>query len=97
MTPITIVITDDHRVVASSLKAYLESFPDLRVVGVAPSGEALLAQVRAWSPAIVLLDLLMPGGIDGVETVAFVDDPADRCLHGGRQQKRRRCHADLGD
>ena len=68
MTPITIVITDDHRVVASSLKAYLESFPDLRVIGVAPSGEALLKQVRAWSPAIVLLDLLMPGGIDGVET-----------------------------
>jgi len=68
MTSITIVITDDHRVVASSLKAYLESFPDLKVVGMAQSGEVLLKQVHEWSPAIVLLDLLMPGGIDGVET-----------------------------
>lgn len=68
MTTIRIAITDDHRVVASSLKAYLESFADLAVVGIAPSGEALLQHVTSWSPAIVLLDLLMPGGIDGVET-----------------------------
>jgi NarL family two-component system response regulator LiaR len=68
VTPITIVLTDDHRVVTTSLTAYLQSFPDMKVVGVAPSGEALLANVAAWKPQIVLLDLLMPGGIDGVET-----------------------------
>jgi NarL family two-component system response regulator LiaR len=68
MTPITIAITDDHRVVTASLKAYLESFPDMRVVGVAKSGESLLENVAAWAPQVALLDLLMPGGIDGVET-----------------------------
>ena len=64
----TIVLVDDHRVVTSSLKAYLESFPDLRVVGVAASGEELLEQVDRWKPDIVLQDLLLPGGIDGIET-----------------------------
>lgn len=65
---ITIALADDHRVVTTSLTAYLQTFADMKVVGVAPSGEALLERVSAWRPQVVLLDLLMPGGIDGVET-----------------------------
>jgi NarL family two-component system response regulator LiaR len=68
VTPITIVLADDHKVVTTSLTAYLHSFPEMRVVGVASSGEALLKAIAAWRPQILLLDLLMPGGIDGVET-----------------------------
>lgn len=66
--PIAVALTDDHRVVTQGLKLYLESFPDIRVVGVASSGEELLAQVDQWLPQVVVLDLLMPGGLDGVET-----------------------------
>ncbi len=69
MTPARIAIVDDHRVVARSLQSYLESFADLQVVGVATSGEVLLAQVDTWQPDVVIVDLLMPGGIDGIETV----------------------------
>jgi DNA-binding NarL/FixJ family response regulator len=69
VTPVRIAIVDDHRVVARSLESYLESFTDLQVVGVAPSGEFLLAQVDTWQPDVVIVDLLMPGGIDGIETV----------------------------
>ena len=65
---IAIAIVDDHRVVTRSLKSYLESFPDLIVVGIAVSGEELLEHLEAWQPQIVLQDLLLPGGIDGVET-----------------------------
>lgn len=68
MTPITIALADDHRVVTRSLQMYLESFPDLRVVGVATSGEELLAHLSEWRPQVVLQDLLLPGGIDGIET-----------------------------
>jgi NarL family two-component system response regulator LiaR len=67
--PVSIVLVDDHRVVAGSLKAYLESFPDLQVVGIAASGEELLANLPRWNPQIVLQDLMMPGGIDGIETI----------------------------
>jgi len=64
----TIALVDDHRVVTRSLKSYLESFPDLKVVGIAASGEELLDHLREWKPQIVLQDLLLPGGIDGIET-----------------------------
>ena len=72
MNPIRVVLVDDHRVVTTSLKAYLESFPDLAVVGVAASGEELLQRIEQWAPEIVLQDLLLPGGIDGVETTRRV-------------------------
>jgi DNA-binding NarL/FixJ family response regulator len=65
---IPIVLVDDHRVVTHSLKLYLESFPDLRVVGIAATGEELLERLDRWQPQVVLVDLLMPGGIDGLET-----------------------------
>jgi NarL family two-component system response regulator LiaR len=65
---IQIALVDDHRVVTRSLKAYLESFPDFEVVGIAASGEELLNHLSEWRPQIVLLDLLMPGGWDGIET-----------------------------
>jgi NarL family two-component system response regulator LiaR len=68
MTVITIALVDDHRVVTRSLKAYLESFPDLTVVGIAASGEELLQHVEEWKPQVVLQDLLMPGRLDGIET-----------------------------
>jgi NarL family two-component system response regulator LiaR len=68
MSVISIVLVDDHQVVTHSLKAYLESFPDLKVVGIAATGEELLTHLDEWRPRVVLQDLLMPGGIDGIET-----------------------------
>ena len=68
MSRIRIALVDDHRVVTRSLKAYLESFPDFEVVGIAAGGEELLKHLSEWRPQIVLLDLLMPGGWDGIET-----------------------------
>jgi DNA-binding NarL/FixJ family response regulator len=65
---ITIALVDDHRVVARSLQAYLESFADLKVVGVAATGEELLEKLDVWNPQVVLQDLLLPGGIDGITT-----------------------------
>jgi NarL family two-component system response regulator LiaR len=72
VAPITIALVDDHRVVSRSLQAYLESFSDLRVVGIAASGEELIAHLDAWKPDIVLQDLLMPGGLNGIETTTQI-------------------------
>lgn len=68
----TIALVDDHRVVTRSLKAYLESFPEFRVVGIAASGEELLEHLAEWKPDLVLQDLLLPGGIHGIETTKRV-------------------------
>jgi DNA-binding NarL/FixJ family response regulator len=72
MNLISIALADDHHVVTHSLKAYLESFPDMKVVGMAATGEELLARLDEWRPRVILQDLLLPGGIDGIETTRRV-------------------------
>jgi len=72
MSTISIVLVDDHQVVTHSLKAYLESFSDLKVIGIASTGEELLSRLDEWRPRVILQDLLMPGGIDGIETTRRV-------------------------
>jgi DNA-binding NarL/FixJ family response regulator len=79
---ISVAIVDDHRVVARSLKVFLESFPDFEVVGVAATGEELLDNLHLWKPHVVQQDLLLPGGIDGIETTRRIREraPAVRVL-----------------
>ena len=63
-------------------KPLLETFPDLRVIGTAASGEELLERLDAWRPQVVVQDLLLPGGIDGIETTRRVlaADPSIRVV-----------------
>jgi DNA-binding NarL/FixJ family response regulator len=78
MSKIGVAIVDDHRVVARSLKAYLESFEDIEVAGIASNGEEMLERLAEWKPQVVLQDLLMPGGIDGVETTRRILERSPR-------------------
>ena len=64
---IRVALVEDHKVVRRGLRSYLESFPDIDVVGEALSGEEALCLVPTWTPDVVIMDLLMPGGIDGIE------------------------------
>lgn len=72
MSAIRIVLVDDHRVVQSGLRSYLESFPDVEVVGTASSGEEALEKLEGWLPDVVVMDLRMPGGMDGIEATRRV-------------------------
>ena len=67
MEPIRLVLVDDHRVVRRGLRSFLEAFSDITVVGEASSGEEVLEKIEGWLPEVVIMDLLMPGGIDGIE------------------------------
>jgi two-component system, NarL family, response regulator LiaR len=69
---IRIVLVDDHRVVQTGLRSYLESFPDVEVVGTASSGEEALEKLEGWLPDVVVMDLRMPGGMDGIEATRRV-------------------------
>ncbi len=69
---IRVVLVDDHRVVSRGVHSYLESFGDLSVVGVANNAEELLNRLDEWTPDVVVMDLLMPGGMDGVEATRRV-------------------------
>jgi NarL family two-component system response regulator LiaR len=66
--PITVVLVDDHSIVRKGLRRVLEMYEDIQVIGEAGSGEEVLPRIEEWLPAIVVMDLLMPGGMDGAET-----------------------------
>jgi two-component system, NarL family, response regulator LiaR len=72
MHKITLVLVDDHSVVRRGLRTYLESFDGMTVVGEASSGEEALKQMESWLPQVVVMDLLLPGGMDGIEATRRV-------------------------
>jgi NarL family two-component system response regulator LiaR len=67
MEPITVLLVDDHRVVRQGLRDFLELYEAIDVVGEASSGAEGVQMARELLPDVVLMDLVMPGGMDGVE------------------------------
>src|SRR5690242_5645376 len=67
--PTRVVLVDDHAIVRRGLHSFLKAFPDLEVVGEAASGEEALQQIERWMPDVVVMDLLLPGGMDGIEAI----------------------------
>ena len=69
MGGITVLLVDDHLVVRSGLRALLATQPDMDVVAEASSGEEALLMVRSHGPAVVVMDLAMGQGMDGIEAI----------------------------
>ncbi|MFF3336968.1 response regulator [Streptomyces sp. NPDC002888] len=65
-TPIRLLLCDDHAVVRAGLRALLSSTQGMEVVGEAASGEEALAMAARVRPDVVLMDLQLGGGMDGV-------------------------------
>ncbi|MEU1368926.1 response regulator transcription factor [Streptomyces sp. NPDC005803] len=65
--PVRILLCDDHAVVRAGLLALLGSEPAIDVVGEAGSGEEAVALTARLTPDVVLMDLQLGEGIDGVE------------------------------
>jgi two-component system, NarL family, response regulator NreC len=57
----TIVLADDHAVVRSALRMLLEAEPGFEVVAEAGDADAAVRYVRGHKPAVLILDLNMPG------------------------------------
>lgn len=75
--PIRLLLCDDHEVVRSGLRTFLELQPDMAVVGETATAEEALALVGRLAPDIVLMDLMLPGmsGVDAVRRLR-ADHPA---------------------
>ena len=61
-----VVIADDHHIVRKGLVFFLQTQPDVDIVGEASNGEEALEVVRQTQPDIVLMDLSMPV-MNGIE------------------------------
>lgn len=75
---ISVLLVDDHDVVRQGVKSYLDIQPDIVVVAEADSGEAAVTAVAQHAPDVVLMDLIMPGGIDGVEATGRIKQVSPR-------------------
>lgn len=64
--PIKVLLVDDHKIVRQGVRAYLETLADIQVIAEADSGSASLAAVEQNHPDVVLMDLEMPGDMDGI-------------------------------
>ncbi|PYI52537.1 response regulator transcription factor [Paenibacillus flagellatus] len=63
---IRILVVDDHAVVRSGLMSLLDGKEGLRVVGEAAEGDEAIARAAELRPDVVLMDLSMPHGKDGL-------------------------------
>jgi DNA-binding NarL/FixJ family response regulator len=60
------MLVDDHDVVRTGLKAYLETQPGLQVVAEASDGESAVQIAQQITPDVIVMDITMPG-LDGLE------------------------------
>ncbi|MBT9507523.1 response regulator transcription factor [Rhodoferax sp.] len=69
MSPVRVLLADDHTLVRAGLRKLLESVPNIEVVGEAADGLAVLALASELRPQLVLMDIAMPG-LNGLDAMA---------------------------
>lgn len=68
---IPVVIVDDHPIFRSGLRALLEAYPDIEVIGEARNGLEAIFLVEKFRPSVVVMDINMPK-MNGIEATAQI-------------------------
>ncbi len=71
MSKANIVIVEDDAVLAVDLKSRLENM-DYNVSAMVPSGEEAVVKIKQISPDLVLMDIMLKGKMDGIETAGNI-------------------------
>jgi two-component system LytT family response regulator len=79
-TPLRVALADDEAVARKRLVRLLGELPDVQVVLVSESGDALLAELDGAPADVLLLDIQMPG-ISGIETQARLGPDAPYVIY----------------
>jgi len=69
---ISILLCDDHTVVRKGLKTLLNNHSKIQVVGEAAEGDEAIKKATELQPDIILMDLSMPQGKDGMTATAEI-------------------------
>ncbi|GGM10701.1 DNA-binding response regulator [Streptomyces fumigatiscleroticus] len=78
MNDVRVLLCDDHAVVRAGLRALLSSAEGIEVVGEAGSGEEALATAASVRPDVVLMDLQLGEGMDGVTATKHLTSNTER-------------------
>ena len=78
MSPIKVMLVDDHAVVRMGFKMLLEMDADIKVVAEAESGEHGIQRYMEFKPHVVVMDITMPGmgGLEAIERILAKDSAA---------------------
>ncbi|WP_430967329.1 response regulator [Spongiimicrobium sp. 2-473A-2-J] len=68
---ITVAIAEDHQALIDGIQSYVEYEEDIKIIGHANDGEALLEIVRKRTPTLVLCDIRMPK-LDGIAAAKII-------------------------
>jgi len=71
LSPIRVMVVDDHAVVRGGLATFLLAYDDLMLVGEAANGAEALQQVGQCAPDVMLMDLVMPE-MDGATATRLI-------------------------
>jgi DNA-binding NarL/FixJ family response regulator len=76
---ITIVVAEDHRLVAECLKRLLADHAGIKVLGEASDGISAVATVKKLNPQLLLLDLTIPR-LNGLQVLHQLKDHSTKVL-----------------
>ncbi len=71
MAKIRVLIVDDHAILREGLRALLNYYDDVEIVGEAQDGAEGIEKVKTLSPDVVLMDIAMPG-MNGLEATRLI-------------------------
>ena len=78
MSSISVVLVDDHEVIRTGLKTFLETQDDIDVIGEASNGIDAVTIALELDPDVVVMDISMPD-IDGMEATRRLKNKCPSC------------------
>jgi len=78
MSPIRILVVDDHQIVRQGIRSLLSNYSEFDIIGEAATGAAALTQLQKLTPDVTLLDIRMPGeaGLDVLRQIRAMQPDA---------------------